>query len=199
MSKLLLQRLLLAVGVVALLVVLIDLGISIAATNVGTTPVRVEHVQAGAYRLTVSLYRDPASAGYALPFAIMADNMTSSPLAYQVFSVPGAGVDATPVRATFSTDPNEPNGIKGAAEITVKGPWSLQIQIAGAAGKGMARLPVVATALPAVPIWLGWFVGFVPLYVLGAFFLLQMTQKRNAAVAAAAPMGGTQSSPDVLP
>ena len=179
MSKLLLQRLMLVLGVVALIVVLVDLGISIAATIPGSTPVRVEHVKAGPYQLTVGLYRYPASAGYALPFSVTPTNASSGSLTYQIFSVPAKGVDATPVRATFSPVANVHNSIQGAAEITVKGPWSLQIQVNGAAGSGLAYLAFPATALPAVPAWLGWAVGLLPFYILGVFFFMQMSNNKR--------------------
>jgi hypothetical protein len=178
-SKLWLQRLMLVFGVIALIVVLVDLGISIAATIPGSTPVRVEHVKAGPYQLTVGLYRYPASAGYALPFAIAPMNAISGSTTYQIFSVPAKGVDATPVRATFSPDPNVHNGIQGAAEITVKGPWSLQIQVNGAAGQGLAYVSFPATALPAVPVWLGWLVGLIPLYIIGVFLFMQMSRNTH--------------------
>src|SRR5204862_8228050 len=64
------QFLLLAVGVIALLVVIGEITYSIAATTHGSTPARVVKVQAGPYPLTVSLYTYPAHASYALPFAI---------------------------------------------------------------------------------------------------------------------------------
>ena len=48
----------------------IELALAIVATMLGPTPARVAPVQAGPYPLTVSLYTDPANAGYALPFAI---------------------------------------------------------------------------------------------------------------------------------
>jgi hypothetical protein len=180
MAKLLLQRLMLVLGVVALLVVLIDLGVSIAATMAGTTPAHVVHVKAGPYQLTVSFYRYPASAGYALPFAIAPTSAISGTPTYRISSLPGSGVDATPVRATFSPDPNVHNGVKGAAEITVKGPWSLQIQVNGAAGQGLATVPVVATTTyPAIPTWLGWLIGLVPFYFLGGFFLMQISRNRK--------------------
>ncbi|GCF09796.1 hypothetical protein [Dictyobacter arantiisoli] len=179
MSKLLLQRLMLVLGVIALIVVLIDLGISIAATIPSTTPARVEQVKAGPYQLTVSLYRYPASAGYGLPFAVAPSSATSGSPTYQVYSVPGSGVDATPVRATFSPDPNVHNGIKGAAEITVQGPWTLQITVNGSQGQSVAIVSFPATTLPAIPIWLGWLVGFLPFYILGGFFLMQMSRRKN--------------------
>jgi hypothetical protein len=179
MSKLWLQRLLLVLGVVSLVVVIVDLGISIAATFQGTTAARVDHVAAGRYPLTVDLYADPAKAGYALAFAVAPAQGVNGSLTYHVESVPGQGVDATPVRATFSPDPNVRNRIRGAAEITVKGPWTLQVTVDGPAGQGVATIPITATALPPIPVWLGWAIGFLPFYVLYPFFMFQLFRKNG--------------------
>lgn len=180
MSKLLLQRLFLVLGVVSLGVVLIDLGISIAATSPSTTPARIDHVTAGPYHLTVSLYSNPANAGYALAFAVAPTQAVDGSLTYQTYSLPGQGVDATPVRATFSADPKVRNRIQGAAEITVKGPWILQVTVNGAAGQGVANIPITATALPPIPVWLGWSIGFVPFYVLCVFFVMQLSRNKKS-------------------
>jgi hypothetical protein len=179
MSKMFLQRLLLILGVVGLLVVLIDLGISIAATYPGTTPARVDRVTAGPYHLTVDLYSNPANAGYALAFAVAPTQAVNGSLTYRAFSLPGKGVDATPIRATFHTDPNVRNGIQGAAEITVRGPWTLQVTANGSEGQGVANIPITAVALPAIPVWLGWLIGFVPFYVLCVFFVMQLPHSRK--------------------
>lgn len=179
MSETFLQRILLVAGVLALLVVLIDLAISIAATIPGSTPARVDHVTAGPYQLTVNLYRDPADAGYGLPFAIAPAHAANGTLTFHVSSLPGQSVDATAIRATFSADPQVRNGIRGAAEITVKGPWTLQIQVDGAAGKGIVTIPITAVALPPVPVWLGWTIGFVPFYVLCVFFAMQLSHDKK--------------------
>ena len=179
MSKMVLQRLFLLLGVVGLAVVLIDLGISIAATFPSATPARVDHVTAGPYHLTVSVYTNPANAGYALAFAVAPTQAINGSLTYQTSSVPGQGVDATPIRATFHADPNIRNGIQGAAEITVKGPWTLRVTVNGAAGQGVATIPITAVALPPVPVWLGWSVGFVPFYVLCVFFAMQLSRNKK--------------------
>jgi hypothetical protein len=181
MSKMMLQRILLLVGVIALVIVLIDGTYSIAATIPGKTPVRIDHVTAGPYQLTVSMYTYPANAGFALPFAVAPEQAVNDSLSFHIKSVPGQHVDANPVRATFSADPKVRNGIQGVAEITVKGPWTLQIQVDGPAGQGVANVPVTATALPPIPTWLGWFLGFIPFYVLITFFLVQYFIKQKQA------------------
>ena len=175
-----LQRILLVLGVVGLLVVLVDLGISIAATFPSATPAHVDHVTAGPYSLTVNLYTYPANAGYALAFAVSSTQATSESLTYSVYSIPGKGVDATPVRATFHSVSNVQNGIQGAAEITVRGPWMLQVTVDGTAGRGVANVPITAVTLPAIPIWLGWSIGFVPFYVLCVFFLFAMSSESHS-------------------
>jgi hypothetical protein len=181
MSKMLLQRILLFAGVIALVIVLIDGAYSIAATIPGSTPARVDHVTAGPYHLAVSMYTYPANAGFALPFAIAPEQAVNGSLTFHIESVPAPSVDANPVRATFGADPKVRNGVQGGAEITVKGPWTLQIQVDGPAGQGVANVPVTATALPPIPTWLGWFLGFIPFYVLITFFLVKYFIKQKRA------------------
>ncbi len=174
MNKIL-QRVLLAIGVIALLVLVIEIGLSIAATQPGSTPARVVHVNAGPYPLTVNLYKDPANAGFALPFSIITPQIKAGGLSFAVASIPAPGVDATPIRAGLTSIAD---GVQGAAEITVRGSWQLQVIVHGPAGQGVAIVPIVATAPPAIPQWLGWLIGFIPLYGLLLFLLLQRGRKR---------------------
>jgi hypothetical protein len=167
-----LQRILLVLGVLALLGVLIDIGVSIAATIPGSTPARVVHVRAGPYPLKVSLYKDPATAGYAVPFAIAPEQATEGALQFTVSSLPGKGVDATPIRNSFSQSTVGTGGIQGAMEITVRGIWHLHITVDGSAGHGVVDIPIQVTAPFAFPGWSGWFIGFTPLAGLLIFLLL---------------------------
>ncbi len=151
---------------------------SIAATTHGSTPARVVQVQAGPYPLTVSLYTYPAHASYALPFAIAPQQPTSGTLTYEVSSIPDpSDVPATPVRASLGPDPNVRNSVQGAAEITVQGKWALEIVVTGRAGRGETVVPITATAPPAIPTWLGWAIGGIPLYGLLVFLLSQRGRK----------------------
>jgi hypothetical protein len=47
----------------------------------------------------------------------------------------------------------------------------------------VANVPVLATALPPIPVWLGWLIGFIPLYVLSVFFWMLVTRREEAAQA----------------
>ncbi|GAC1632179.1 MAG: hypothetical protein NVS4B11_32860 [Ktedonobacteraceae bacterium] len=170
-----LQYLLLVAGVIALLAVLVDLGVSVVATTHGNTPAHVIHVTAGPYPLTLSLYKDPADAGYALPFAITPQ--AQGALTYNVTSVPAHGIHATPVRAGLTPDGH--NGVNGAAEIPVQGAWTLHITVDGSAGQGEVDVPVTAVAPPAIPLWLGWLIGLIPIYGLFAFLLSQRGRKKT--------------------
>ena len=172
------QFLLLAFGVLALLAVVGEIAYSIAATAHGSTPARVMQVQAGRYPLTVNLYTYPAHASYALPFAIAPRRPVEGTLTYDVSSIPDKSDPfATPVRASLNPDPNVRNGVQGDAEITVQGWWFLDIVVTGSAGRGEVRVPVAATAPPAIPNWLGWGIGFIPFYGLVVILLLQRGNK----------------------
>lgn len=174
-----LQRALLIGAVIALLVLGTEIVLSLKATTHGNTPVRVVHVTAGPYPLTISLYDDPANAGFSLPFAITPEQAVKGPLVFDVSSIPGAGVSATPVRASITPDANAPDGVQGTAEITVQGPWDLHIAVSGPAGHGEAYVPIQAVAPPAIPEWLGWILGFIPLAGL-LIFLLALRRRLEA-------------------
>ncbi len=172
------QRLLLAVGVVALIALLVEIGLSVAATMHGNTPVKVVHVMAGPYPLTVSFYQYPARAGFALPFAVAPQEPIHGALNFDVSSIPDEEVSATPVHTSTSPDANSSNGIQGAAEITVQGGWSLHITVNGPSGQGIVAVPITATAPPAIPEWLGWLIGLIPIYGLLVFLFMQRGRKK---------------------
>ncbi len=180
MSKTL-QKMLLAVGAGVLLILIIELVLAVVATTHGPIPARVAHVKAGPYPLTVSLYTDPANAGYDLPFAIAPQHRQSGVLTFDVTSVPGTGVVATRVHASLAPDANVRNGVQGAAEITVRGMWNLLVSVDGPQGHAEVSVPVTATAPPAIPLWLGWLIGLIPLYGLLAFMLLQRSRQEKLA------------------
>ena len=169
-----LQRFLLISGIIALIILLVEIGLAVAATMHGSDPVRVVKTNAGPYPLTVNFYKYPANAGFALPFSISTP-ASSGTVTYRVSSVPGQGVSATPVHATLT---NGGQTAQGSAEIPVQGPWTLEITANGPAGTAVTQIPIEATAPPAVPGWFGWLIGLIPIYGLLIFLLLLSGQKK---------------------
>ncbi len=175
------QQALAAVGALALVGLLFVIGLQVAATQRGSTPAKVVGAQAGPYPLTVSLYKDPADAGFALPFAIAPAQPTRGSLTYSVMSIPGARVDATAVNASLSPDPRRPNGVTGTVEITVQGTWFLRIEVDGPSGRGLAWVPLTAKPPLMIPVWIAWPIGLIPTVGLALFFLAQRRARRRGA------------------
>lgn len=171
-----LQHVLLVMGSLALLALIVEIVLSLAATTHGSTPVRVVQVKAGPYPLTISLYKDPVDAGFALPFSIAPQKGIHDKLQFDVTTIPGRGVDATPVHASLLPDIS--GGVQGTAEITVRGTWLLHVVVTGSQGKSMVEIPIRAVAPLAIPLWSGWLVGSVPTCALLCFLLLQRSKKR---------------------
>ncbi|MGZ3674485.1 MAG: hypothetical protein ACXVCO_09265 [Ktedonobacterales bacterium] len=151
-----------AAGMLALVVLLAAIALQVAATQPASTPAKVVSVDTGPYPLTVSLSRDPAQAGYALPFTIAPAQPVNGRLTYTVSAVPGVGVDATPVTASLTPDAKVANHVSGTVEITVRGPWTLHIEVDGPAGLGTGDVPLTAQAAGVMPGWIAWAIGLVP-------------------------------------
>lgn len=171
------QWLLLVAGFLALGVLLFEIGASIAATTHSSTPARVVKTQAGPYTLLVTLYKDPADASFALPFAIAPTQTIEENLSYEVTSYPGTHVQATPIRASLTADTKIKNGVQGAAEIPVQGTWRLHIIVHSTTESGATDIFIKAVAPPAIPLWLGWPLGLIPLIALLVFLGLQRGKK----------------------
>jgi hypothetical protein len=97
-------------------------------------------------------------------------------------------ISATPVRASISPDAQHPGSIQGDAEITVRGPWVLRITVNGRSGSDTVDVPIEATAPPAVPNWLGWFIGSIPPAILLLFLVLQRRERKNTLDATESPL-----------
>lgn len=184
------QRALAGVAAFALLVLLFAIGKQIAATQPASTPAEVVPARAGPYALTVALSKNPADAGYALPYAIAPSSPVNGTLTYTVMAIPDQGVDATPVNGAVTPDAKSPNRVTGTVEITVQGAWTLRIIVDGPQGQGIAGVPIVAKAPPPLPGWIAWPIGLIPAIGLALFFLYQRRAARERAADEVRGAGG---------
>ncbi len=143
------------------------------ASTIHGAPVRFIDAEAGPYPLKLALYNDPINAGDAIPFAIAVAPGTRGPLTYQVTASPGPGVPGGLSQGDVNVQQSTSYGVPGSITLATRGPWTLHIVINGPAGKGEAAIPLTAVALPAMPAWLAWNIGLLPVYGLLLFWVVQ--------------------------
>lgn len=153
----------------------------VLASTIHGTPARFIDAQAGPYALKLALYSDPINAGDVLPFAIAVAPGTRGPLSYQVTASPGPGVPGSLAQGDVNTQQSTPYGVPGSITLVTRGAWTLHIVITGPAGQGEAAIPLTAVALPAMPAWLAWNIGLLPLYGLLIFWIAQVRRGRGRA------------------
>lgn len=167
------QRALAVVAFLALVLLVGAIVKQVDATKPASRPADTALVQGGPYALTVELSSYPANAGYAMSYAIFPTSAIDGKMTYSVSAVPAPGVDATPVNGSTTPDPKVANRASGSVEITVQGNWDLRIVVNGPSGQGIAMVPIFAKAPPAMPTWLAWPLGLIPVIGLALFFLAQ--------------------------
>jgi hypothetical protein len=145
----------------------------VLASTIHGAPVRFIEAEAGPYPLKLALYSNPINAGDVLPFNIAVAPGTRGPLTYQVTASPAPGVPGSLAQGDVNAQQSTSYGVSGSITLVTRGQWTLHIVISGPAGQGEAAIPLTAVALPAMPGWLAWNIGLLPLYGLLLFWVLQ--------------------------
>ncbi len=131
-------------------------------------PARSVPVTAGLYQVIVSFYDDPPRTGRALAFSVdpIAGVQLPGRLQVAARAEPGPGTNAVPVRASVGAHAEVPAGVAGTITLPVAGAWMLVLDFQGPLGQARAQVPLQALPPPAIPRWLGWLIGLVPVFVL---------------------------------
>jgi hypothetical protein len=154
----------------------------VLAANIHGAPVRFVDTTAGAYPLKVAFYADPINAGDVILFAIAPASGTQESLHYTVTATPGPGVSGSLTQSDLGAPQSTPYGTPGSITFVTRGNWTMHIVVNGAAGQGQADIPITAVAPSAIPTWLAWNIGLLPLYGLLVFWGTQAVRKRTAHV-----------------
>jgi hypothetical protein len=141
------------------------------------TPVRSVSVRVGPYPLMVHYYNAPRGGG-ALAFSIEPQDGQAVPQRYTVTAVPGTTVNAVPVNAVLAQDPAHEGGVDGSVSLPVSGQWLLNIEVDGPLGTSYEDVPVLAGPPPAIPEWLGWMIGLMPCFAMGAWLFSELRRSR---------------------
>ena len=139
---------------------------------------RTADVRIGPYQIRVHYYSEPRG-GSTLDFSIEVTDTVPGDLSYQITAIPGTTTNATPVAATLEPSAEHANGVDGTVFIPVSGLWLLDISIDGPYGGIAGNAPILAGAPPAIPFWMGWLIGLLPLVSLALFWLFRISQHRR--------------------
>jgi len=82
-------------------------------------------------------------------------------------------------QSDMATQQSTPYGTPGSITFVTRGNWTMHIVVSGSAGRGQADIPITAVAPPAMPTWLAWNIGLLPLYGFLIFWGTQVVRKRN--------------------
>lgn len=142
-------------------------------------PLHTVFVQVSRYPMQVRYYTE-ARAGQILEFTIVPQVLITAPMHYKVSAVPGTFVNAVPVKATLEPDLDNPSGIAGRVNLPVQGQWLLSIEVEGPLGPAWGDAPILAEAPPAIPEWVGWMIGLLPVWAMLLFIGAQLREARAA-------------------
>ena len=151
---------------------LLDIGRAQAASAAGPG----ETLIAGPYTIDVTLSQDP-------PFTDQPFEITVVPhgsaLRGEVVAEPGLGTDATNLQTNLTPSTKTHGAISGWLHIPVRGAWQLVFHLDGSHGRGDATLPVTVGAPGAMPVWLAWCIGALPLLFIGWWVYQQRRYRRR--------------------
>jgi hypothetical protein len=147
------------------------MGVGLAAAQ-DSAPTKTLNIRLGPYPVSVSYYNEPMG-GQALIFSVTPETELSEPITYNITAVPGTMVNAVPVKATWEADPAKPGAIRGQVNLPVSGQWVLFIEADGPLGRAAEDVPILAATRAAIPEWLGWMIGLLPVWALVGFILAQ--------------------------
>lgn len=143
-------------------------------------PARSETLIAGPYTIVVGLSNDPPLVDQ--DFTLTVSDREATPLVGTLIAQPRFGTDAIPVRTPLLQDNGNTHVLTGTLRLVVRGAWNIVVDLNGPRGRGSANLDVTVTAPNAMPVWLGWIIGLLPL--VGCVWLIwQQWHYRNTLLA----------------
>ncbi len=144
----------------------------------GASPLATQIAQVGPYRVLLSFYSLPRvaqSTNMTIGAATSGQQMQFS----HIMLKPAPGTDSNIVAVQATPDSDNPHILDLVTTPSVRGNWFLAITINGAAGTVTGNIPIVVAGPPAIPTWLGWLIGLIPLPILLAFFWIQITGRNQ--------------------
>lgn len=145
---------------IALSLLILTSGVAQASNG----PAFTRTLAVGSYIVQVNLYQYPPITDQAVNVTVVPQESTLR-LTGHLDMLPGLGTDAVPLHSPL-LPLNATNTLTGSIRMPVRGAWQIGVQLNGPRGTGKATFPIVVSAPGAIPIWLGWLIGSLPLLFL---------------------------------
>ena len=147
-----------------------------ALASSSSKPAWSEIVSAGPYPIVVALSSQPPIVGQ--DFTVSVTSHETTPLSGTLVAQPGPGTDAIPVHRALVVDSGNMHVLAVTMNLVVRGAWTLVMNLNGSRGRGSTSFDVTVTAPNAMPAWLGWTIGLLPL-IGCAWLIWQQWRYRN--------------------
>jgi hypothetical protein len=150
----------------------------VALTAGGASPLATQNARIGPYQLLLSFYSLPR-AGQELNMTIESTIPGMRVQFSQSVLNPAKGTDGNTVAVKITSD-NEAQGVYDV-HVTppVQGRWLLHLQVTGLSGDVPGDIPINVDGPPAIPTWLGWLIGLLPLPLLIIFIWFQFGWRKT--------------------
>ncbi len=143
----------------------------------GSKPAHSETLIAGPYIIDASLSQDPPLTDQPFEITITPHN-SDIQLSGLAVAQPGLGTDATNLQTKLTPVAGTHDAIGGWIHIPVRGAWQLVFQLNGPQGQSSASMAVTVAAPGAMPVWLAWMIGVIPLIFI-AWWIYQQHRYRG--------------------
>jgi hypothetical protein len=118
-------------------------------------------LQVGPYHVEVQFSADPPHVE--APLQVTVHVLQPGQFSGELIGEPGAGTDAVPTHVQLAAEQGNSSVLSGELHLSVRGVWSIVIDLKGPQGSGSATIGVTVSAPNAIPTWLGWLLGLSPL------------------------------------
>jgi hypothetical protein len=150
----------------------------VTLTAGGASPLAMQNAEIGPYHLLLSFYSLPR-AGQELNMTIESGIPGMSVQFSQSVLNPAKGTDGNTIAVTITPDNEAPGVYDVHVTPPVQGRWLLHLQVTGSSGIVPGDIPINVGGPPAIPTWLGWLIGLLPLPLLIIFIWFQFGWRKT--------------------
>ncbi len=155
------------------------LALSVLVLTAGTSsPLQTQIASVGPYRVLLSFYSLPRVA-QELQMTVGPDTPGETLRFPQALLKPGPGTDANVIRAAISPTGDQVDVYNVNVTPPARGTWLLNLTVSGSQGTYNASISMNVQGPPAIPTWLGWTIGMLPIPFILAFIWMQVRWRRR--------------------